>query len=290
MPSPRRKKVAAAPATVSARLANARLSPAIRQVAELLLVDPEAIAFGTVASVAKKAGTSTPSVVRLATALGYEGFGQLRDAARGELSMRLATDAVRARRPPADDPIDALRASEHNNIDRTLDGVDRATLDAVIEVLNDHGRRIWVLPSSQTVGVAQRLVDQLAIVGARTVLLDGPEFRVMSSLADLARGDVVLSMDVPRHELALVRIQRSAVDAGAVPVILCGGPAPTLATRGGYLLSFATDSVGPFDSLVGLTVLTGLLVNELVGRRQKLVRGRLAALERASLAAGLYQN
>ncbi len=41
--------------SLSARLARTSLSPALRRVAELLLVDPEAIAFGTVASVAERA-------------------------------------------------------------------------------------------------------------------------------------------------------------------------------------------------------------------------------------------
>src|SRR5690606_4981497 len=87
----------AAERSVSARLATAALSPALRKVAELLLVDPEAVAFGTVSSVAERAGTSTPSVIRLATALGFSGFSALRDAARDELSVRLRTDAVRVR-------------------------------------------------------------------------------------------------------------------------------------------------------------------------------------------------
>src|SRR5690606_9956176 len=83
--------------SISARLARAELSPALKRVAELLLIDPEAVAFGTVASVAARASTSTPSVVRLATALDYSGFAALREATRSELSLRLNTDAVRVR-------------------------------------------------------------------------------------------------------------------------------------------------------------------------------------------------
>ncbi|HWJ63047.1 MAG TPA: MurR/RpiR family transcriptional regulator [Acidimicrobiales bacterium] len=278
------------PSSLSARLAGATLSPALRRVAELLLVDPEAIAFGTVASVAEAAGTSTPTVVRLAAALGYDGFGPLRDATRQELSVRLATDAVRARSATPGDPVEELRATEHANIDRTLDGLDPAAVAAAVDLLDDPGRRVWVLPSSQTVGVAIRLVDQLALIGVRTVLLDGSEFRITTTLGALEPGDVVLSMDVPRHEHALVRIQAAAVERGAVPVVCTGPPTTGLATHGGVVLPFATAAVGPFDSLVGLTVLVSLLTNALVDRRRPVVAERLAGIERTWTLTGLFDH
>jgi DNA-binding MurR/RpiR family transcriptional regulator len=280
----------APPASLSARLAGATLSPALRRVAELLLVDPEAVAFGTVASVAAAAGTSTPTVVRLATALGYDGFADLRDATRQELSIRLATDAVRARSEAPDDPIEQLRSTEHANIDRTLDGLDPTALATATDLLDDPGRRVWVLPSSQTVGVAIRLVDQLALIGVRTVLLDGSEFRITSTLGSLDAGDVVLSMDVPRHEHALVRIQAAAVQRGAVPIVCTGPPATGLATTDGVVLPFATAAIGPFDSLVGLTVLASLLTNAVIDRRRPAVAERLAALERTWTLTGLFDH
>lgn len=265
--------------SISARLAEAQLSPAQRQVAELLLVDPEAIAFGTAASVAARAETSTPTVVRLATTLGYEGFADLRDAARAELSMRLATDAVRVRSAAPASDLDALRQAEHHNVDTTLDELDAAALDRALALITDPERRVWVLPSTQTEGVAARFVDQLQLLGRRAVLLVGSEFRAVTSLQALRKGDVVLSMDVPRHEPALVRIQQEAVEAGALPVVLTGSVPTSLATRGGAVLAFATASVGPFDSLVGLTVLANLLINACSEHQKPTAAKRLAALE-----------
>jgi len=160
----------------------------------------------------------------------------------------------------------------------------------VVDLLDDDTRRTWVLPSSQTSGVAQRFVDQLAIIGRRVTLLDGSEFRIASTLATLSAGDVVLSMDVPRHELALLRIQRSAVERGAVPVVLTGPPTTALSTAGGEVLTFSTGSVGAFDSLLGLTVLAELIVNELVERRRDQVVERLDALDATWTTTGLFRD
>jgi DNA-binding MurR/RpiR family transcriptional regulator len=259
-------------------------------VAELLLVDPEAVAFGTVASVAARASTSTPSVVRLATALGFSGFAGLRDAARRELSLRLNTDAVRVRSAVAgDDPLAALIEVEQGNIARTLGQLDLATLAEVVDLLDDDDRALWLLPSTMTAGVAQRFADQLMIVRDGVHLLDGSEMRITSLIRGLRRGDVLLSMDVPRHEHATVRIQADAVGRGAVPVVVSGALTVDLSTRGGYLLPFATGSVGPFDSLVGLTVIATALVNGVVDRRRDQTAKRLSALERAWTTTGLFE-
>lgn len=277
--------------SISARLARADLSPALQRVAQLLLVDPEAIAFGTVASVAAQVGTSTPSVVRLATSLGYRGFGELRDAARAELSLRLNTDAVRVRSTAeaGSDPVEALIEAEQRNVASTLRGLDPATLEATVDLLQDDGRSVWVLPSTQTAGVALRFADQLMMVRSGVTFLDGTEMRIMSLTRGIRRGDVFVSMDVPRHEHATVRVQADAVQRGAVPIVISGGQPVGLDTTGGYLIPFTTDSTGPFDSLVGLTVLATCLVNGLVDRRRGPAAERLGALEQAWTRTGLFQ-
>lgn len=270
-------------------MAGARLSPSLRRVAEILLADPEAVAFGTAASIATRAQTSPPTVVRLAEALGYDGFSALRDATREELSIRLATDAARARTSAPGNPIERLRSIEHANIDRSLDQLDEATFAAAVDLLDGDGRT-WILPSTQTFGVAHRFGDQLSIIGRRSVLLDGTEFRIASMLTALVSGDVIVSMDIPRHEHAVVRIQRDAVERGAVPVVLTGARTTGLSTRHGVVLPFAADASGPFDSLVGLTVVATALVNALVERHRPEASGRLTALERTWSLAGLFHT
>ncbi|MDZ7676044.1 MAG: MurR/RpiR family transcriptional regulator [Acidimicrobiales bacterium] len=265
------------------------MSPALRKVAELLLVDPEAVAFGTVSSVAERAATSTPSVIRLATALGYSGFAELREAARAELSIRLRTDAVRVRAVPTDDPLTDLLEVEQANVADTLHGLDRDLVEDALALLDDEARKVWVLPSTQTAGLAARFVDQLMMVRDGVEFLDGSELRIMSRIGAVRRGDAIVSMDIARHELATVRAQAAAVERGAVPIVLAGALPVALVTDGGLLLPFASATVGPFDSLVGLTVLTTLLVNDLVRRRQPEAADRLSALERTWTTTGLFE-
>ena len=55
-----------------------RLTPAERKVAELVAADPGAVTGATVASLARGAGVSEPTVIRFCRALGLEGFAELK--------------------------------------------------------------------------------------------------------------------------------------------------------------------------------------------------------------------
>ena len=68
-----------APATVEDRIAAVadELTPTDRRIARLIVDDPTTPAFGTLADVARRAGTSGPSVVRFATKLGFHGYSDL---------------------------------------------------------------------------------------------------------------------------------------------------------------------------------------------------------------------
>src|SRR5690606_19667363 len=121
-----------------------------RQVAELVVRDPEALAFGTLGSVAEAAGASTATVVRLATGLGSDGVAALRDAVRGGVSSQLRSAVGRVRAPATGPLVERALEVERANVERTLAGIDGADLDRTLDLLCDPARRLWLLPNSQT--------------------------------------------------------------------------------------------------------------------------------------------
>ena len=182
-----------------------------RQVARLVVDDPESVAFGTLGSVAERAGTSAPTVIRFATALGFDGFTALRDSVRVEVSQQLLSAVGRVRYPRGDRLLDQALAVERTNLERTFAALDDATLERATSLLADTGRRVWVLPSTQVAGVGGLLADNLGICRPRVVLLDGTEFRVHTVLTQLEPGDVV---EVPGL-CELIRPRPSASVRGA---------------------------------------------------------------------------
>ena len=71
-----------------------RLSPAQRLIAHYLVDNPREALFLSSTELAERVGVSQPSVTRFAIALGYEGYGELKDRIRG---MVLESDEVESR-------------------------------------------------------------------------------------------------------------------------------------------------------------------------------------------------
>ena len=113
--------------TVNERVVAARseLSPAEARVAAQVLAAPPKVAFGTVAELARRAGTGTATVVRFTTKVGYRGFSDLQASVRAEMSESLRPAAERIREPAARDLIDLTLHAELDNVRATLHGVDR---------------------------------------------------------------------------------------------------------------------------------------------------------------------
>jgi DNA-binding MurR/RpiR family transcriptional regulator len=261
-----------------------------RRVADLVVDDPESVAFGTLSSVADRAATSAPTVIRFAAHLGFDGFTALRDTVRDEVSQQLRSAVGRVRHPRQGRLVDEALAVERANVERTLTALDDETIDRATTLLADVDRRIWVLPSSQTAGVGSLLADNLGICRPRVVLLDGSEFRVQTVLARLAEGDVLVSLDVQRHEGWLVRVQRAAVARGAVPLALTDRLPCSLDLSGGLAVTFACDTTSPFDSQVGLLAAGNLLVSGVVERLRPSVAERVDALESAWVRSHLFET
>jgi DNA-binding MurR/RpiR family transcriptional regulator len=123
-----------------------------RKIAEVLASEPQTVAFGTVAQVAQRAGTSGPSVVRLAVKLGYDGFVGLQADVQAELARQLGPARDRIRQRPPSDLLTRVQAAEQDNILRTLHGVTAALNRSIIRLADRH-HRVWVLSAEMTAPV-----------------------------------------------------------------------------------------------------------------------------------------
>lgn len=250
-----------------------------RKVADLIRVDPEAVAFGTLSSVASAVGTSTTTVLRFASRLGFQGFGELRDAVRAEVSEQLRSAVQRVRSPIRGPLLEQALEVETENLERTFASFTGGVLEEATRLLSDTGRRVWVLPSSQTAGVGANFVDDLQICRPRVSLLEGSEFRIMTVLATLAPGDVIMTIDVQRHEGWLVRVQHSAVERGAVPIALTDRLPCSLDLTDGLGIVVGCETTSPFESQVGMVAAGNLLVSSVAAKLRSSLAERVDALE-----------
>lgn len=272
----------APPESLRDRIAHASgtLSPAQTEVARLVDESPSVVAFGTVAEVADAAGTSPQTVLRLAGRLGFAGFPALQDAVRADLVALLPPAATRIReRPGADLPAEVLAADEHN-LAVSLAAEPHRTA-AAADALADLGRRIGVIAADAWTGVGRLLADHLGQLRAGVEQFDGPAPRVARLVADLREGDVLVALDVRRHERWILDTVAQARRAGIVVVAVSDGPTSPLLAEADHRFVVGVASPSPIESATGVVALVHRLVTEIAARLRDDARPRLDAVEAA---------
>ena len=263
-----------------------RLTPTERKIAEVLSGEPQAVAFGTVAQVAQRAGTSGPSVVRLAVKLGYDGFVGLQADVQAELARQLGPARDRIRQRPPTDLLHRIQTAEQDNILRTLHSISTTALDRSIARLADRHHRVWVLSAEMTAPIAMVLATQLSQLRDGVTLLEGSEAAVSRALAGLEAMDTLIVIDTRRYERSLVGLTRWAKEQGATIIALTDGPLSPVAAAATDTFFIAAQGIGPFDSVTGGVSLANVIVAGVAARLRLTAPARLDAIEAAWSAVG----
>ena len=180
------------------------LTTAERRVAEVVLANPQLVAFGTVADLAEGAGSGAATVVRLATKLGFEGFSALQASVQQDLANQLRPAAERIRDPAAHDSLNTHLQLELGNVQNTLGEIDQVALADVVEHLADPARRVYVLSGDASRGVAAQFVGDLNALRASVTLVDGNDVAVRRTVALMEETDVLVTVDLRRYDRWLV--------------------------------------------------------------------------------------
>ncbi|MGH9229319.1 MAG: MurR/RpiR family transcriptional regulator [Acidimicrobiales bacterium] len=262
------------------------LSPAERRVAEVVLRDPECVAFGTVARVAERAGTSGASVVRLSTRLGYVGYSGLQAAVQGAIGQQLRPAVERIRDERGSDVVSRTLRAELDNVARTLAAVDPQAFERAVALLADRRRPVRVLAGDAEAGVGAMLAAALSLVRDDVVQVGGSDVAVARQLAGVTAEAVVVAIDLRRYERWVVDHVTRAVAAGATLVAVTDSPLSPLAARAAVSFTVSAEGAGPFDSHVGTLTLANALVTGVAGRLRRSASPRLDAIEAAWRKAG----
>jgi DNA-binding MurR/RpiR family transcriptional regulator len=261
--------------------ARGALTPAERRVADVVLTSPESIAFGTVAEIAQRATTSGATVVRLATKLGYEGFSGLQSAVQEEVGQRLRPAAERIRQVPPTDVLGRSRAVELDNVAGSLEAVAAGAFEETVAALADEQFQVNVLAGEASRGIGLLLADELAMLRSGVSVWFGADVRLARHLANVRRGDVLITIDHRRYERWVLDTTRLACDRGARVVALCDSALSPLADLAWCTFVVRAEGAGPFDSHVGTLAIANALVSGAAAGLRRSATSRLDGIEAA---------
>jgi len=258
------------------------LTPSERRVAAVVLDDPESVAFGTVAGLARRAGAGGATVIRFAERLGYDGFTGLQGAVQNDLAGRLRLASERIRRPAThDDLVSRSMGVEAENLAATFEHLDRGALQRAVAAVARRRARVAVLPGGASVGVARQLCDELSLLRPGVALVTGSPVEVAGRTADLGHGDVVVAIDLRRYDGALLDAISVVGGAGATVIAITDSVLSPLAALSDATLVAAVEGAGPFDSHLGVLAIGNALVAGVAAGLRRSATERIDRIEDA---------
>src|SRR5687768_4925990 len=145
-----------------------------KDVAQYVVDHLDEVAFHTAEELARRASTSSSTVVRFAQALGFEGFPELQEAARDEYRhhhRRFAPphNGLDSATPPFSldqSPFEQAIAADHVNVEDTARKVSRSEVDGAIEAIAS-ADRLLIAGTDQMAFFASYLRHLLMLLDVR---------------------------------------------------------------------------------------------------------------------------
>ncbi len=233
------------------------LTPTDRRIAEAVLAEPTLLAFGTVSDLADHVGTSRPSIVRFATKLGFEGYTQLQQHVRSDLSHQLSRPSERIR--SGGDKVVPARVAIDDAIASVFDALagDRLA-DLVAPIVR--AEKVWILSGETSQAGAHTLHSGLSMVRPGVRSLEEHSFG--SDLSDAGPHDAAVVFDFYRYRRPVATACRVLADAGTTIVAITDSPLSPLVELADTWCQIEVPAIGPFDSSVSVVAMCELLVAE----------------------------
>jgi DNA-binding MurR/RpiR family transcriptional regulator len=188
-----------------------------KDVAQYCVDHLDEVAFHTAEELARRASTSSSTVVRFAQALGFEGFPELQEAARDEYRHH-----HRRFSPPQNGiepatPLFSLDqnafeqaiAADHVNVEDTARKVSRSDVEAAIEAIAT-ADRLLIAGTDQMAFFASYLRHLLMLLDVRAEIAASPSQEALSRLGRIDENTLVIGLSAGRPHPLVVRAMKIA--------------------------------------------------------------------------------
>ena len=185
-----------------------------KDVAQYIVDHLDEVAFQTAEELARRANTSSSTVVRFSQALGFEGFPELQGSARDEYRRRVATTGGAA---PAAGPLFSLDqsdfetavAADHLNVEETARKISRSDVDAAIDAIAE-AHRVLVAGTDQMAFFASYLRHLLMLLDLQAEIVASPSQEALSKLGRIDERTLVIGLSAGRPHPLVVRAMKLA--------------------------------------------------------------------------------
>ncbi len=251
-----------------------RLSKGHRKIADYIMQHYDKAVFMTASSLGDRVGVSESTVVRFASALGYEGYPQLQRALQELVRHRLT--AVQRFEMTSDmnqsEILQTVLKADMHNIRSTIEELNTATFDDVVDRIVS-ARTIYVMGVRSAAPLASFLGYYLHFVFDNVHVASAGVIDVFEQISRIGKEDLLIGISFPRYSTRTLDAMKYALSRGAQVIGITDGPMSPLAEASTECLTARTDMASFVDSLAApLSLINALIVSVGLRRKEELSR------------------
>jgi DNA-binding MurR/RpiR family transcriptional regulator len=220
-----------------------------KDVAQYIVDHLDEAAFQTAEELARRANTSSSTVVRFSQALGFEGFPELQAAAREEYRRVHANGAQAPTNGNSGGPLFALDqnefeaalAADHLNVEETARKVSRGDVDELIDAIVS-AEKVLVAGTDQMAFFASYLRHLLMLLDLRVDVVASPSQEALSRLGRIDEGTLVIGLSAGRPHPLVLRAMKLARHRKARTAAITDATLSEVAKLGQIKLYYSSNS------------------------------------------------
>jgi len=262
-------------------------TPGERKVANTLIAGYPMVGLQSSAAFAKRAGVSHPSVLRFISKLGFSGYPDFQAALRFELEARLKSPLTKDKflhQELGDNANDAGAVSYFGeivcrNVRGSMTRLPPEGVEAVVALLADHERRLFVTGGGQLDAIAQYASRRLHVLRPLVTQVTWPSSQWSEFLLDMDSRGVLLVFDARRYQVELHKLARQAHERAATVILITDQWLSPIAAVADHVLPVRIDAPSPWDSYAAIVAVVEGVIARIGDIYWRTLRNRLEDLE-----------
>jgi len=218
-----------------------------KDVAQYIVDHLDEVAFQTAEELARRASTSSSTVVRFSQALGFEGYPELQQSAREEYRRRHATAPPSGGGPAAplfsldQNEFETLLAADHVNVEDTARRVSRSEIETAIEAIATTPR-LLIAGTDQMAFFASYLRHLLMLLDLRAEIVASPSQEALGRLSRIDSQTLVIGLSAGRPHPLVVRAMKLARHRKAMTMAITDATLSEVAKLAKIRLYYSSNS------------------------------------------------
>ncbi|WP_188052351.1 MurR/RpiR family transcriptional regulator [Aureimonas fodinaquatilis] len=235
----------------------------------------------TVAEFARRAGTSSPSILRFVAKLKFRSYADFQSQLRAEVSQVLQSplsrsSAMRGKESVAED---SFGAAAVGNISRAVELLDAVDMDAVVSLVADERRPLFLIGGRFSKANALWTYQLLRDIRGNIRLVEEEPANYAHSLLAINRTSVLIAFDYRRYQEDIVAYAAAARQRRATLIAVTDEWLSPIAAQAAHVFTTPVAAPSLFDSTIGSLVQMEALIARTAEALGQKAATRIAAVE-----------